>query len=133
MLTEQLERGVNAMKVDLDELRNAIDTKYAEAVAALSVLRNYIADESESPPRKPAEPSKPSKPPTLAGGGRIRDQVLGVLRTGFFPAQHVVKQTGLTMRQVRGVITAPDMKGSMERRTANGVKEYHYRDDPSTT
>ena len=120
------------MNVDLNELRKAIDAKHAEAIAALSVLRSYIADETEAPARKLTELSKSPKQPALAGGGRIRDQVLGVLRTGFFPAQAVVEKTGLTMRQVRGVITAPDMKENMERRLSNGVKEYHYKEPNGT-
>jgi hypothetical protein len=69
---------------------------------------------------------------STAGTGSFRDKVVAVISKQWASAQQVVAETGLDIRQVRGVINAPGLSDRIERRNADGVKEYHWKEGTDT-
>lgn len=59
----------------------------------------------------------------------IRERVLEQIREQARSVRDIETATGLTKRQVRGVISAPDLKDRIDRRTQDGIVEYRYIGD----
>jgi hypothetical protein len=70
----------------------------------------------------PALEARPSPPPRLTGSNR--DKVLAVTTDSYASVQEIADLTSLEVRQIRGVINAPDML--FEREDRNGVACYKY-------
>jgi hypothetical protein len=90
---------------------------------ALELLAQHYKAGSHSPLQSVQSNGKrPPVPPV----GSIRDRVLKET-TDYVTVKHIADKTGLDMRQVRGVITAPDLKEHFEKRDNHeGVTEYRF-------
>lgn len=118
------------MVISIEELRQRIDGKHERALQALEEIKDYL-DEGESKPLKNGSAATlPSPAPTLRPkgkrrkGGSIRDRVLAHTDQDWTTAEHVSKQTGLTVKQVRGVLHAPGVKEKVEKREVDGTMQY---------
>jgi len=110
----------------VQQLRRAIDAKYAEARRALDTLQSYL---EEPAPSVDGQSVPPKKRAPRAGTGKIRNTVLAAFRQDFLSVQTVVAQTKLTIRQVRGVISAPGLTDKFARKQIEGVTHYKYGGD----
>jgi hypothetical protein len=114
------------------EVLKYVDTKLAEAQQAvkdLTRVRDILTGGSSG--ENESGPTIPNPPPKLttrkrAPKGSIRDKVLACFRRDFLAVRDVAQETGLDNRQVRGVLTAPDLKASFQRREVDGLTHYKY-------
>ena len=108
------------------DLRKAIDDKHQEALQALAAIRCYL----EQPSLCHTGTEGSSEEPAPKGNGRsIREQVLEQIREQSRSVRDIETVTGLTKRQVRGVISAPDLKDRIERTAHSGTVQYRYIGD----
>ena len=120
----------------VQELQQAIDAKYAEAVKALKTLQTYL-EQPVSPLTgskgtakvSGKKPKKAKTPPSRAGTGKIRPAVLAEMRKDFQSIRAVAERTGLTTLQVRGVVLAPALKERFAKQEVDGVMQYKYEDE----
>lgn len=111
----------------VDDLRRAIETKHAEALHALETLRVYL-DAPSLPEHKPpaGQQASTGKRALQPPKGSIRERVLSILSQDYVPVRRVVENTGLATKQVRGVLTAQDVKDNIARKEVNGLTYYKY-------
>jgi len=108
------------------DLRRAIDEQHQEALQALAAIRCYL----EQPSLCRTCTERLSEQPALTGNGpSIRERVLEQIREQSRSVRDIEATTGLTKRQVRGVISAPDLKDRIERTSHNGTVHYRYVGD----
>jgi len=100
------------------ELRERIDAKHREALAALDKLAAYleeIAVSHRTNGMDVADGLQRLLPlgQVVATDLSIRGRVLNVLRHGDATVASIAERTRLEKRQVRGVVNAPDMRGKI--------------------
>lgn len=109
----------------VDQIERRIKSKHQEALKALDVLRQYLADGAAL-----VEPSyQNSEAPTLHSprNSSISDRVLAIVGHEWASVERIILETGLKVKQVRGVINAPRLKGKIERRKVGGQAEYRLK------
>lgn len=93
-----------------------------QAVADLTKMRTMLTTPESDRNSRPATSKKRQLPK-----GSIRERVLHVLRKDYTAVADAVANTGLQTRQVRGVITAPDVKDHIRRRKeSDGTTLYKF-------
>lgn len=107
----------------IDQLRRTIDAKHSEAIKALGTLAAYL---EESTPKTSGGQKGLKKQPPRAGTGKIRNAVLALLQKDFLSIQAVAQQTGYKVGQVRGVVSAPALKGKVSKKEVDGVMCYKF-------
>src|SRR5437660_2256188 len=100
------------MATSVQELRERIDAKHRRALEALSELEGYLA-ERESAHADNGAVSTRRRKYQRKPGSTIRDKVLAVI-SKWATVDQVCEETGLTVKQVRGVLHAPGLKGRVE-------------------
>jgi hypothetical protein len=118
-----------------DKLRLQIEERHAKALEALQVLTDYLDDPSLLNGTSTAIDNTPAPAPAQLpvrrrgrnAGGSFRSRVLAVITTEWATIGAVAERTGLEVRQVRGVISAPSLARMLERRNSVNGLEYHLR------
>ena len=119
----------------IEEIRQQIEATHQEAVHALGVLERYLGGAKPIPSpaiskivetNPPTQPARlvPARPQT--NGVPLRERVRLSIEAKWLTAQEIVVATGLTIRQVRGVLNAPGFSDQIERRSVNGSVHYHF-------
>lgn len=122
------------------QLRRRIEDRHQKAIAALAELEAYLDDPSllsnqvatERPStRQPAvierSVAHAINPTQAIGAESFRSRVLDIISTEWATVQDIVGRTGLTIRQVRGVLNAPGLSDKIQRRsTGQNQNEYHF-------
>lgn len=109
----------------IEQLRERIDAKHAAAIQALDTLASYLDEVPESRVAHATTqgPARPLSPPP----GSIRAKVLEIISGHWVTVPEIEHRTGLTTRQIRGVLTAPDVTNVIERRDPpGGQRQYRY-------
>ena len=114
----------------VENLRKAIEAKHQEALRALETLRCYLKHPVVSEHPQLRDQGKESQE---ADRATIRERVLEQIRDQARSVREIEANTGLTKRQVRGVISAPDLKNRIERTVRHGVTHYRYVADGNST
>jgi hypothetical protein len=108
----------------VDELRRKIDAEHEEAIKALDKLAAYL-NRTGANGTLPATASVSGTRRRKTRTGSIRERVFAVIGSRWATVEMLVEQTGLDIRQVRGVLNAPALIGKIEKRDAgDGKKEY---------
>src|SRR4051794_31846354 len=97
----------------LDELREKIEARHQKAMEALEVLGQYLDGEKIDlePQGSPPPLHKPNRTYRRHSGRQSnRARVLEVISKDWATAQQIADKTRLHIRQVRGVLNAPDAK-----------------------
>jgi hypothetical protein len=110
---------------DLDQIEKRIEEERLEALKALAVLRKYFQSESSPSSSKheanglttTTAPKQPKR-----GKKSNRDKAIAVLKD-WTTAENMVQLTGLTLKQVYGVLTAPGVKEQIEKREIGGNRK----------
>ncbi|HEY7159152.1 MAG TPA: hypothetical protein VH575_34730 [Gemmataceae bacterium] len=122
-----------------DKLRERIEAKHAKALQALSELEAYLEDPDLLRENGATEAlSKSSVTSSAMPKTRqrredsFRARVLSVITASWASVNAIATQTGLNVRQVRGVINAPGVARQLERRPSMaGETEYHLQSEVS--
>lgn len=104
----------------IEDLREQIEATHQDALRALDTLAKYFGKNGRTPEQK-----LPAKRRKRKSSGSIRDKVLDAIRD-WATTDDVMTATGLKKRQVRGVLNAPGLGHSIERRDVDGKREYRY-------
>ena len=108
------------------DLKKAINEKHQNAMQALETIRCYL----EQPSLRYTHTEEPFEQPPLGGNGRsIREQVVEQICEQSKSVRDIETVTGLTKRQVRGVLSAPDLKDRIDRTIQSGTVHYRYVGD----
>lgn len=101
----------------IDQLRAKIDDKHSEAVRALSIIAAYLESEQSS---------GLSRLVAIYGraGKTNRELVVDSLGESARTVDEICSVTGLTVKQVRGVIDAPNLRGTFVKRRDEGKTAY---------
>jgi hypothetical protein len=111
----------------VDQLREKIDSEHKEALEALARVTAYLRRTETTPPTRRTKSGKSSKAAVSNNGsGSIRGRVLPLIAKDWWSVRALVEKTGLTVRQVRGVLNAPVVSDSIETRDHEGAREYRY-------
>ncbi|MGA2031303.1 MAG: hypothetical protein ABSG68_03520 [Thermoguttaceae bacterium] len=113
----------------VDQLRAAIDAKHQRAIEALKTVAEYLEEQSLPTGNSQHKTSKVKKSPR-AGTGNIRNAALTVFREGYLSIREASEKTGLTVLQVRGVVSAPALRSGFTKKEADGITRYHFQDRP---
>jgi hypothetical protein len=106
--------------MDTKAIRDRIEAKHKRALAALAEIEEYLGEESPKPPDE--QPEK-----RLSNRLSNRDRVFEYI-TVWATAQDVADQTGLDIKQVRGVVNAPGLIDVIEKReSSTGTVEYRLK------
>lgn len=130
-----------------DSLRLQIEAshaqKLAKALEALDVLSDYLdnpnlvngvlpalssASTSNQSANGPALEA-PARRRRRRAGESFRERVLGVITSEWATVATMVERTGLTIMQVRGVLSAPNLAERIEKRNSASGMEYHLRQE----
>jgi hypothetical protein len=115
----------------IEELRHAIEKQHAEAMEALRVLSKYLSSTPNQPATngevKPPAPVQPIPIGEITGSNR--DRVLDIIKTDWATADEISERTGLSVKQVRGVLNAPRLGDDIDRQVVNGKLQFHWRSD----
>ena len=106
----------------IEQLRQAVNAKHQAALQAVELLAGYF---DEPLPKNNGEPPKKHAP--REGTGQIRNTVLAAFRREYLSVEMAAKETGLELRQVRGVLSAPTLADKFDKKTVSGVKQYKYK------
>jgi hypothetical protein len=109
--------------ISIDQLRATIDAKHRKALDALEVLSGYLAESVANGVH--ANPAPVAKTSPAKKNGSFREMVVGVISQDWASVAAIAQQTGLTIKQVRGVLNGPAIAKLLKRRDNNGVMEYH--------
>ena len=109
----------------VEQLRRAIDAKHSQALSALATLAEYL---DEPIPQTIGGTESPKKRAPREGTGKIRNAVLAAFREEYLATQTVAERTGLTLAQVRGVLSAPALKDRFSKMEVAGVMQYKFED-----
>lgn len=119
------------MNAVISQLQEQIETQHQDALRALQVLRRYL-EQSELP--SAISPRVGTNGASLAGGhGKsrratgIKKKIFALIRTEYATAGQLSQQTGYTLKQVRGVLNAPTLKGALDKREENGEMTYRLK------
>jgi hypothetical protein len=130
---------MNAEHPLVAQLRQLIDRKHHEALDALGRIAAYL---SELPAALPAAALSSVGNGTPNSGGvngafrrpkepTFRDQVLSFIADDPKTVDEIVEKTGLTVRQIRGVLSAPDLRDYVQTNRYDGKAHYwiEYEDE----
>jgi hypothetical protein len=110
----------------VDQLPKAVNAKHAEALRAIELLAGYLVE--ESPVEADGHQKSPRRPSPRTGTGKIRTAVLEAFGREFLTIRDVAKETGFSVKQVRGVVMAPSLKSRFTRKAMEGgIKIYKYQ------
>lgn len=125
----------------IDQLRREIDAKHQRAIKALEAfaeLEGYVGEDAirkalgvqssstkvQAPPADEDGEGEDEAGPGQPSGESIRAKVVSVIRGEWGTVNLIAQMTGLSIKQVRGVINAPHLIGTFEKRETNGTMEY---------
>jgi hypothetical protein len=127
-----------------DKLRERIEAKHAKALQALKELEDYLDDPDLPQPNSAAKevenhfdpgllfPQERHRRKRRLREDSFRARVIKIITAAWATVNQIAEQTGLEVKQVRGVINAPDMSSRLERRPSeSGDTEYHLRSEES--
>jgi hypothetical protein len=113
----------NGPVLKIEQMRAALVAKHA---AELEAFEKFAPLFQGLLPTDGATSTKRKTPPR-AGTGKIRNAVLAAFSRDFLTAEAVAKQTGFTIQQVRGVVTAPVLKTGFMKKEIEGVMHYKFQ------
>ncbi len=100
----------------IQNLQEKIDQQHQEALRALAVLKKYFA---ESPNGQVQSPDRKVS---------FKDQVLNAIREDWLTVTAIAETTGLTIKRVRGVVNAPNLKDGIEKKEVGGQTAYRLKE-----
>ena len=110
----------------IDQLRRALEAKHTEAMRLLQRLQLLL---EEPLIQVNGEPIAAKKRPPRAGTGKIRNAVLPVFSRDYLSVEAVAKETGFTVAQVRGVVSAPRLKKNFLKKEIAGMMCYKFQEE----
>lgn len=111
--------------MNLSELKENIDRKHQEALRALEVLKEYLAN--SQPAQKDQDNNYLVQTRAPVGKTTYRDQVLQMLKTGWITVRGIKNLTGLDEKRIRGVLYSPSLKSTIDKRMEGEEMEYKLR------
>jgi predicted Rossmann fold nucleotide-binding protein DprA/Smf involved in DNA uptake len=128
-----------------DKLRLQIEERHAKALEALHVLADYLDDASltNGTPPVVTQASNQLTPPAAKGlaparrrkrngSESFRERILAIVKLEWATVGGMAERTGLTIQQVRGVLSAPNLAEQIEKRNSANGMEYHLRPEAET-
>jgi hypothetical protein len=110
----------------IDQLREKIDAEHKEAMKALERLAAYLPNGSAGASKHGL---RTDGTPVSRGQGSQRDLILAVIQSDWATADVISERSGLTKKQVQGVVNAPDLKDRVQRRGGKNGREYRYQEE----
>src|SRR6266446_3176278 len=109
------------MSMDIiTHLETKVEAHHEEALRALQVLKAYLSFDSVAEINGTA-PKKISKRRRLTGSNR--DRVFAIIAGDWATVDEIANGTGLTIRQVRGVVNAPGVRHRIDTQDVGGRRE----------
>jgi hypothetical protein len=114
----------------LIDIRKAVVRHHEDALHALSVLEQHLVLQTVDASLL----SQLSNIQRLIGGSMdrpsIRQRVLAAIPDGGATVEAIPSSTGLTKRQVRGVLYAPEVKEFITNNRTSGENRFYHRTNP---
>jgi hypothetical protein len=115
----------------IEQLQATIEAKHKEALEALKVLAGYLTGSEANGDLARKSTTNKVKPSQQTGS--IRDRVLAAIAEDWATVETIIEQSGLTKKQIRGVLNAPGLSDQIERRSLGEKKEYRYLNQQAKT
>ena len=115
----------------LRSVRERVEAQYRDALRALETLGRYLEmnpgefDGGQTASARPDQPVAPRRRGRKGQGRRAR--VIEAFRTGWKSIGQVASETGLTTKQVQGVIYAKDLRQFFQQQSGPEGQKYRVK------
>lgn len=116
----------------LAEIRKALTQRYEAAIQAVALLERQLADETLDAGIAAQLASIYRLIEPAAAPPSIRQRVLAAIPADGATVEMICAATGLSKRQIRGVLYAPEIKGLTANHRASGQNRFYHRRNPIT-